>query len=534
MTSEHRSPRQVVRQRRNAAAGTPNADGSPLEGYVEHPAEGGEIERTGVMSGWHAWHRAPVAAVTVEMGGRIVGRSATSAEPRDDVAHDRGDESYAATGWVVPLDLRAVQGTSAVLTVTVYPSVDHLGVRLDPVTVTLIGRPTIDANGAPIPPPDEVVGNIDVPAAGARVKRGPITLKGWARSTYTPIARVELFANDVPLGPARLGIDRADVAANDLSPVAPVCGFEQLLDLGVLDPAVRTVSLRASVVSLSGVTADFVTLLEVDGDATPVTPRPAEALAPRAPGSPSALNLLVVTHDLGYGGAQLWLAELLRRCGAGSAFACTVVTFRGGALVDELAALGVEVHVTSPLPVDDATAYEGRLAELDSWLAPRGHTAALVNTFRSFGGADLAVRRGLPVVWAIHESWPESLIWAFDHPGVHVDPTIRALASRALAHAGAVIFEAEATRTLYEDRAPRRTVVVPYGVDTAALDAFAATTGKLAARRTLGLAEDGRVLLVMGTVEPRKGQTLLAEAFAELASAHPDATLVFVGDLDTA
>jgi glycosyltransferase involved in cell wall biosynthesis len=194
----------------------------------------------------------------------------------------------------------------------------------------------------------------------------------------------------------------------------------------------------------------------------------------------------------------------------------------------------VEVHVTSPLPVDDATAYEGRLAELDSWLAPRGHTAALVNTFRSFGGADLAVRRGLPVVWAIHESWPESLIWAFDHPGVHVDPTIRALASRALAHAGAVIFEAEATRTLYEDRAPSRTVVVPYGVDTAALDAFAATTGKLAARRTLGLAEDGRVLLVMGTVEPRKGQTLLAEAFAELASAHPDATLVFVGDLDTA
>ena len=93
-----------------------------------------------------------------------------------------------------------------------------------------------------------------------------------------------------------------------------------------------------------------------------------------------------------------------------------------------------------------AATYEGRVEELWAWLAGRGHTAALVNTFRSFAGADVAERLGLPVVWAMHESWTEPLIWAFDHPGGGVDHVVRATAAGALAGAGAVIFESEATR----------------------------------------------------------------------------------------
>jgi glycosyltransferase involved in cell wall biosynthesis len=37
----------------------------------------------------------------------------------------------------------------------------------------------------------------------------------------------------------------------------------------------------------------------------------------------------------------------------------------------------------------------------------------------------------------------------------------------------------------------------------------------------------------MGTVEPRKGQSLLVQAFAEVADRHRDATLALVGDLHT-
>ena len=156
-----------------------------------------------------------------------------------------------------------------------------------------------------------------------------------------------------------------------------------------------------------------------------------------------------------------------------------------------------------------------------------------MNTFRSFGGADLAERHGLPVVWAVHESWPEQLIWAFDHPGVAIDPAVRATASAALAGAAAVVFESEATRALYEARAPGRTLVVPYGVDTIALDRFAAATTQADARRALGLDAASQVLLAMGTLEPRKGQAVLAQAFALVADEHPDTVLVLVGDLGT-
>ena len=49
----------------------------------------------------------------------------------------------------------------------------------------------------------------------------------------------------------------------------------------------------------------------------------------------------------------------------------------------------------------------------------------------------------------------------------------------------------------------------------------------------LGLTGFRRILLVVGTVEARKGQTLLAQAFQQIAGRHPDTALVFVGAGDT-
>ncbi|HLK44828.1 MAG TPA: glycosyltransferase, partial [Acidimicrobiales bacterium] len=462
------SPKVARERRRNRELAIPNADGSPLEGFVEHPADGATIERQSVMSGWHTWDKEPILTVLVEHDGRIVGRARASDAVRDDVAAALGDPRYANAGWVVDLDFRALTADAVTLVPTVFAAGRREGVRLAPLTVTLEGAPTVDERGEPIPPPDEVIGRLDEPRPGRAVARGPLTVTGWARATSgSPIVRVELAADGTDLGRARLGLDRADVAEFDDAPDAPICGFEQLVDLGVLDAATTTVTLRATAVARDGLSVELESTVDVV--ATPVDPVVAE-VAPLEPAAaaPGELRLLVVTHDLGYGGGQLWLYELLRRARAGSAFECTVVSFRSGALAAALEAQGVEVHVTSPLPVDDDVAYEGRLAELAAWLSHRRFTASLVNTFRSFPGADLAARLGVPVVWAVHESWTESLIWSFDHPGVRVAPSVRAKAARALASAGAVVFESAATRALYESRAPGRTVVVPYGVDTAA------------------------------------------------------------------
>jgi glycosyltransferase involved in cell wall biosynthesis len=72
-------------------------------------------------------------------------------------------------------------------------------------------------------------------------------------------------------------------------------------------------------------------------------------------------------------------------------------------------------------------------------------------------------------------------------------------------------------------------VVVPYGVDTAAIDRFSGSTSPARARAALAIPGDGPLILVMGTLEPRKAQTVVAQAFDRLASDHPDAVLALVG-----
>ena len=52
-------------------------------------------------------------------------------------------------------------------------------------------------------------------------------------------------------------------------------------------------------------------------------------------------------------------------------------------------------------------------------------------------------------------------------------------------------------------------------------------------RRELGLPEDATIVLVVGTVEPRKAQTRIAQAIERLRSRHPDVLCVMVGDQPT-
>ena len=320
-------PRHALERRRQRALGTPNVDGSLLEGFVEFPVEGSDVERRTVVTGWHTWDGRPVAAVAVELDGRLVGGARRADVPRTDVAAARGGQrpgdGYEAAGWVADLDLRGVHAPTVTLRVVVFPGVEHPGVALDARTVRVLGEPTIDLEGHPIPPPDEVRGRLDVPVAGAVLAPGPVLVRGWARCTSgSPIARVALSVDGRDLGLARLGLDRADVAVADDAVDAPVCGFEQVVDLSVLGDGPRTATLRATAVALDGTSSTLEVEVEVEVQAT-ARPRGASAAPPRPASRPRAtgdLDLLVVTHDLGLGGAQLWLREALDRMGAGRRF----------------------------------------------------------------------------------------------------------------------------------------------------------------------------------------------------------------------
>ncbi|MHB1846306.1 MAG: glycosyltransferase family 4 protein [Deltaproteobacteria bacterium] len=362
-----------------------------------------------------------------------------------------------------------------------------------------------------------------------------------------PISEVEIFVNGRSRGLARIGIQREDIERLGRTRHALLSGFELIVDVD--GPAsAATVSDRAVVLvvarQLHGPTFVIAErshpLHGVAGDC-PDGPRTGEvfpAAAPRsspAPRRPALkggdLSLLVVTHDLNLGGAQLWLLELLRRGGAGREFPCTVRTDTDGPLRPTLEALQIAVEVGGRAPLKRWTDYETEVARLADRVVDGRFSALLANTFGTFIGPDAASRVGIPSVWAIHESWSPPMFWLAAYGPGGIDPVIQKAALGALASCPAVVFEAQATRSLYLPwTKPESSVVVPYGVDVSAADEFCASVDRHTLREELGLPPEARVLLMMGTIERRKGQTLLAQAFGEVAQRYEDAYLVFVGD----
>jgi glycosyltransferase involved in cell wall biosynthesis len=117
---------------------------------------------------------------------------------------------------------------------------------------------------------------------------------------------------------------------------------------------------------------------------------------------------------------------------------------------------------------------------------------------------------------------------AFGH---RIDPRLLDAARRAMESADALVFEAAATRDLYATWAgPDRSVVIPYGVDTGEILSHAQEVSRDDARADVGVGPESKMILVMGTVEQRKAQTRIAQAFARIADDHSEWNLFFVGD----
>src|SRR5439155_4232031 len=103
-------------------------------------------------------------------------------------------------------------------------------------------------------------------------------------------------------------------------------------------------------------------------------------------------------------------------------------------------------------------------------------------------------------------------------------------AEAAFASAAAVVFVADATRDLLAPLGdPRRFLTIPYGIRFEEIDSFAASASRADARRRLGLPADATVFICVGTIEPRKAQTVLVQAFGLELAAHPNTLLAFVG-----
>jgi D-inositol-3-phosphate glycosyltransferase len=371
------------------------------------------------------------------------------------------------------------------------------------------------------------VGHVDHPPAGTSFRDGEIVLSGWAVFADGPTAKVEVWLGDSPLGRARLGLSRPDVGAAHPGPDAGVAGFE----------------LRAGLEDYDGSAAAELRVLatSVKGERLELGPIPVsvEAPAPAAPPDTAARHrlaradgegrrVLAFTNVLTLGGASLYFYEVLREAKRQGRVEPTVVTAIDGPIRADFEALGVPVHVLSSVPLHDLDAYRDRLDELAAWAGPGEFELCFVNTATglTLPGADLAARLGIPAVWAIHESFPAAQLWQ------GMAPELRARGEAALGEAAFAVFAAEATRAMYRRALAERSAAIPYGLDLEPIEAAREGFDRRETRRRGAVPADAELVICVGTVEPRKGQVPLAQAFDLLGAKHPKAELAFVGAVE--
>ena len=482
-------------------------------------------------------------AVAASVHGTVVGAASTGIR-RPDVAAALGDGA-ARSGWSMELDLTDVAPERATIVFHAWPAPDSSPVALPPVHVRFSGPSS--GGGANWAEDRGPRAGIDV-TDGAVLPRSWVGVSGFAYWPGRVIDEVELLVDGESVGRCRLGLAREDAVTRHGPVEAQLSGLSREIDLGTVDTARTEVDLALRIRPLGGTPRDS------DHATFPLAPAGSVAddgedgeddradtllgILGRLPadGGPmdGGLRLLVGAHSLEFGGAQLWLQELLRRTEAGTRFPCTLVALEDGPLRDELEQLGVVVHVVGRTPAADADAYQSQVTEIALWARDAGANAALVNTVVGYAAADAAAGLGLPVVWSVHESWTPENFWATRYGPDGMHPVVRDRAMRALAAAGAVVFESASTRELYLGACgDGRAVVVPYGVDTESIGRYRDGADRDAVRLGLGFGPDDRVMLVLGSIDPRKAQTVITECFAQLGDTHREWILVLVGDADT-
>lgn len=367
----------------------------------------------------------------------------------------------------------------------------------------------------------------------------PFLISGWAVAP-AGVSTVEVTVDDRSVGFARIGIDHLELAEGNPISDAPVSRFEFKLLPSHLAREAGPVHIKCTVCDMEGARLELSPVVidpaEPEDDIVASESR-ASQLQDRMDWGPTgragradeAVNVLVFTHDLGYGGAQLYLVELLERLLALQRLSATVVAPSDGPLRTRMESLGVRVHVTAGYPVSTVDLYEGKIAELLAWAAPQEFDIALVNTMMAFTGIEVADRLGIPSIFSIHESYEFDDLWATYFPD-GVDPYVRERARWTLSRAATLVFEAEATRRQYVGHGEaQRFLTLPYGIEIAEVDRFRAGFDREAARRAIGATDATDVLLCLGTVEPRKAQAVLAKAFSHVADSHREAMLLLVG-----
>ena len=237
------------------------------------------------------------------------------------------------------------------------------------------------------------------------------------------------------------------------------------------------------------------------------------------------VRVLMCSNSLDFTGAPLHQYEIAVKLAAEGVIEPIVLCATDGPLRQAYEEQGIEVIVRdNPLEhIYQRDAYDEAIRSFSKEIESLKVDAIYANTLENFFVVDAARQIGIPAVWNIHESEPWQTY--FNRFGSE----IAARALECFRFPYKVIFVADATRDRYLPLNSHHNFrVIHNGLD---LSKLANLDNSELARKSLGIAAEDVVILLLGTVCERKGQQDLVKALSLLPEKwHNKIRCFIVGD----
>ncbi|MEG5038794.1 MULTISPECIES: glycosyltransferase [unclassified Microcoleus] len=237
------------------------------------------------------------------------------------------------------------------------------------------------------------------------------------------------------------------------------------------------------------------------------------------------IRVLMCSNSLDFTGAPLHQYEIAVKLAAEGVIKPIVLCTTEGPLRQAYEQQGIEVIVRdNPLEhIYQRDAYDEAIRSFSTEIASLKVDTIYANTLENFFVVDAAREIGIPVVWNVHESEPWQTY--FNRFGSE----IAARALECFRFPYKVIFVADATRDRYWSlNSHHNFTVIHNGLDLSKLQN--SDYGELP-RKSLGVAAEDVVILLLGTVCERKGQQDLVKALSLLPDKwHNKIRCFIVGD----
>ena len=337
------------------------------------------------------------------------------------------------------------------------------------------GNLTVSSGNRPLDR-GKIVGAIDEPH-DSRVSRITGQISGWVLCGTGQIDRVEVFVDALKVADARICLPSHGIRS-DLEE-AGVCRFQVNLHPDQMPADRDAIQVEFVAYTMCGESRRFAPrkmFLKQPGDAD--VSRITASLTNGAPlrrgnRAGKRIKVAVFAHELGYGGAQLYLQELLRQIAQRGDIDFVIRSPKDGPLRSELSSLGYPTEIHPGSSFSNAEAHDKETDAVGRWLLEHEFDCVIANTLIGFYAVNAAAAIGLPSIWAIHESFPLPTWSAFVTQESHVSGFLLQRIEIALRQCSNALFVSEATRRMFIDYdSDGRFLIMSYGVNNIAIEKF--------------------------------------------------------------